>query len=178
MLRVVKVACSNTLTTSRTMASTSWEGTARIGADSEEGFNCMMSMFASASQTAVSWRRAAPHTSSSRGAGGNEIKVASAERAVTDLKRSLSAYHRFAWNPRSHNTKSQQTVRRTSLIPASVDQSSTAPWIACSICSLSCTIRISSLAYCMRSTSSAAGEASKPVASVVRVRPLATPDSV
>jgi hypothetical protein len=52
----------------------------------------MMSMFASASQTAVSWCCAAPHTSSSKGAGGNESSVASAERAVIDLKRSLRAY--------------------------------------------------------------------------------------
>jgi len=53
----------------------------------------MISMFANASQTAVSWRRAAPHTSSRSGAGGNESSVASAESAVIDLKRSLRAYH-------------------------------------------------------------------------------------
>lgn len=95
-LSVVKVACSNTLTTSRTMTSTSWEGTARSGAVSEVGFSCIMSMFASASQTAVSWRCAAPHTSSSKGDGGKEISVASQERAVMDLKRSLRAYYHFA----------------------------------------------------------------------------------
>jgi hypothetical protein len=55
----------------------------------------MMSIFASASQTAVSWRWAALHTSSSSGAGGNEINVASAESAVIDLKRSLRAYRIF-----------------------------------------------------------------------------------
>jgi hypothetical protein len=91
--RVFRVTCSNTPTTSRTMASTSWEGTPRrdtvYGAG---GSSCIISMFASASQTAVSWRCAAPHTSSSRGAGGNESSVASAESAVIDLKRSLSAY--------------------------------------------------------------------------------------
>jgi len=75
------------------MASTSWEGTARRGAVSEAGFSCIMSIFASASQTAVSWCCTAPHTSSSKGAGGNESNVASAERAVIDLKRSLRAYY-------------------------------------------------------------------------------------
>ena len=78
------------------MASTSWEGTPRNGAVSEVGFSCIMSMFASASQTAVSWRWAAPHTSSSKGDGGNESSVASTDRAVIDLKRSLRAYNRFA----------------------------------------------------------------------------------
>lgn len=77
------------------MASTSWEGTERRGADSDVGFNCMMSIFASASQTAVSWRCAALHTSSSKGAGGNESRVASVERDVIDLKRSLRAYYHF-----------------------------------------------------------------------------------
>jgi hypothetical protein len=37
-------------------------------------------MFASASQTAVSWRCVAPHTGSSKGAGGNESSVVSAEK--------------------------------------------------------------------------------------------------
>jgi len=125
--RVFRVTRSNTSTTSRTMASISWEGTPRrdtvYGAG---GSSCIISMFASASQTAVSWRCAAPHTSSSRGAGGNDSSVASAESAVIDLKRSLSAYRYLAQN-HSHARTQKAKCERTSLIAASVDQNSTAP---------------------------------------------------
>ena len=55
----------------------------------------MMSIFASASQTAVSWRCAARHTSCSSGPGGSEMSVASGESAVIDLNRSLSAYQKI-----------------------------------------------------------------------------------
>lgn len=143
------------------------------------GSSCMMSMFASASQTAVSWRWAARHTSSSKGAGGNESTVASAESAVIDLKRSLSAYYcPTEITLPEGKSLSVDMGRRTSLVPASVDHNSTVPSIACIISSRNRTIRMSSLARCMRSTSSAAGELSKPLASPVRVRPFATPARV
>lgn len=48
--------------------------------------SCMMSVFASASQTAMSWHCAARHTSSRRRASGSEMSVASAESVVIDLK--------------------------------------------------------------------------------------------
>ena len=89
---VSNVACNSTPTTSRTTVSTSCDGTARsdtvYGAG---GSSCIMSIFASASQTPVRWRCAARHTSSSSGPGGNDMSVASAASAVIDLNRSLSA---------------------------------------------------------------------------------------
>jgi hypothetical protein len=93
MPNVSNVVCSSTPTTSRTTVSTSCDGTARRDTvNNAGGSSCIMSIFASASQTPVSWRCAARHTSSSSGPGGSEMSVASAASAVIDLKRSLSAY--------------------------------------------------------------------------------------
>ena len=74
-------------TTERTEGSTAGRKDLKV----DNGLSCMMSVFASDNQIAVSSRCAALQTHSSKGADGREIRVVSVGKAVMDLNSSLIA---------------------------------------------------------------------------------------